>query len=76
MWSRDNDVLSLNDRREKERKMYIYYILYIYICRRIAVTYKDAFRRDCALQLAASSSNAVEKKGREGKGKEIRRRGG
>lgn len=31
MWSRDNDVLSLNDRREKERKMYIYYILYIYI---------------------------------------------
>lgn len=31
MWSRDNDVLSLNDRREKERMMYIYYILYIYI---------------------------------------------
>lgn len=58
--------------REREKETHTH--IYIYICRRIAVTYKDAFRlcaSTCCLffQSLLPSSNLVEKKrGRKGKG--------
>lgn len=60
MWSRDNDVLSLNDRREKERKRDIYYIYLQTNCcdvqRRVSIV---SFN----LLPLRPSSNVVEKKG-------------
>lgn len=77
MWSRDNDVLSLNDRREKERKMYIYYILYIYIY--LQTNCCDVQRR-VSTRLCASACclfvecRGKERKGRKGKGDKTARR--
>lgn len=59
--------------REREKDVYILYIIYIYICRRIAVTYKDAFRRasTCCLFVECRGK---ERKGRKGKGDKTERR--